>query len=208
MPTTNTAHLDLDRIDLRILRLVLILSNTQSLTKTAAAMKLSVSQASRLLADARAIFGTEIFSRHGPQMVPSPQLLELLPRLQNVFKALDSLLGGASTLNILESSEVIRIAAVDNTAMVFIMPFLKELHQRAPKLGIEIVPLAVSLLPDWDPVRLTLCMPAIRICLQIPRFVSVCCLLLPTVFWFAKITRFARCLTASLVQRSWRDIRW
>lgn len=46
MPTTNTAHLDLDRIDLRILRLVLILSNTQSLTKTAAAMKLSVSQAS------------------------------------------------------------------------------------------------------------------------------------------------------------------
>ena len=141
MPTTNTAHLDLDRIDLRILRLVLILSNTQSLTKTAAAMKLSVSQASRLLADARAIFGTEIFSRHGPQMVPSPQLLELLPRLQNVFKALDSLLGGASTLNILESSEVIRIAAVDNTAMVFIMPFLKELHQRAPKLGIEIVPL-------------------------------------------------------------------
>ena len=39
MPTTNTAHLDLDRIDLRILRLVLILSNTQSLTKTAAAMK-------------------------------------------------------------------------------------------------------------------------------------------------------------------------
>ena len=49
MPTTNTAHLDLDRIDLRILRLVLILSNTQSLTKTAAAMKLSVSQASRLL---------------------------------------------------------------------------------------------------------------------------------------------------------------
>ena len=78
MPTTNTAHLDLDRIDLRILRLVLILSNTQSLTKTAAAMKLSVSQASRLLADARAIFGTEIFSRHGPQMVPSPQLLELL----------------------------------------------------------------------------------------------------------------------------------
>ncbi|WP_417207552.1 LysR substrate-binding domain-containing protein, partial [Sutterella wadsworthensis] len=67
--------------------------------------------------------------------------LELLPRLQNVFKALDSLLGGASTLNILESSEVIRIAAVDNTAMVFIMPFLKELHQRAPKLGIEIVPL-------------------------------------------------------------------
>ena len=58
MPTTNTAHLDLDRIDLRILRLVLILSNTQSLTKTAAAMKLSVSQASRLLADARAIFGT------------------------------------------------------------------------------------------------------------------------------------------------------
>ena len=141
MPTTNTAHLDLDRIDLRILRLVLILSNTQSLTKTAAAMRLSVSQASRLLADARAIFGTEIFSRHGPQMVPSPQLLELLPRLQNVFKALDSLLGGASTLNILESSEVIRIAAVDNTAMVFIMPFLKELHQRAPKLGIEIVPL-------------------------------------------------------------------
>ena len=130
MPTTNTAHLDLDRIDLRILRLVLILSNTQSLTKTAAAMKLSVSQASRLLADARAIFGTEIFSRHGPQMVPSPQLLELLPRLHNVFKALDALLGGASTLNILESSEVIRIAAVDNTAMVFIMPFHEISSQR------------------------------------------------------------------------------
>ncbi|WP_240908062.1 hypothetical protein [Sutterella wadsworthensis] len=61
MPTTNTAHLDLDRIDLRILRLVLILSNTQSLTKTAAAMKLSVSQASRLLADAR-LFSEPKFS--------------------------------------------------------------------------------------------------------------------------------------------------
>lgn len=206
MPTTNTAHLDLDRIDLRILRLVLILSNTQSLTKTAAAMKLSVSQASRLLADARAIFGTEIFSRHGPQMVPSPQLLELLPRLHNVFKALDALLGGASTLNILESSEVIRIAAVDNTAMVFIMPFLKELHQRAPKLGIEIVPLgsqsaaglgsgAVDFMYACDPH-----LPADPSLRQR--------LLLPTVFWFAKITRFARCLTASSAQRSWRDIRW
>ena len=66
MPTTNTAHLDLDRIDLRILRLVLILSNTQSLAKTAAAMKLSVSQASRLLADARAIFRNRNFQPAWP----------------------------------------------------------------------------------------------------------------------------------------------
>lgn len=72
---------------------------------------------------------------------PPPPPVNAQKKKYNVFKALDALLGGASTLNILESSEVIRIAAVDNTAMVFIMPFLKELHQRAPKLGIEIVPL-------------------------------------------------------------------
>lgn len=131
---------DYDNIDLRILRLLVILQDTRSLARTAAALGLSVSQASRLLAQARATFGNELFTRHGPEMIPTPDLTAILPRLHDLFRSLSALFSNESEPNLLESSETIRIGAVDNTALVFVAPFIKAMHERAPKLHVEVVP--------------------------------------------------------------------
>ena len=74
---------NLDQLDLRTLRLILILSETHSLAKTGGSMHLSVSQASRLLAEARRIFGAELFTRHGAIMVRSWCLRQ---NLRNYFQ--------------------------------------------------------------------------------------------------------------------------
>lgn len=139
---------DYDNIDLRILRLLVILQDTRSLARTAAALGLSVSQASRLLAQARATFGNELFTRHGPEMIPTPDLTAILPRLHDLFRSLSALFSNESEPNLLESSETIRIGAVDNTALVFVAPFIKAMHERAPKLHVEVVPLNHQALPD------------------------------------------------------------
>lgn len=139
---------DYDHVDLRILRLLVILQDTRSLSKTAAALGLSVSQASRLLAQAREIFGVELFTRHGPYMIPTPDLTAVLPRLHNLFKALSSVFSEESAPNLLESAETIRVGAVDNTALVFVTPFLQGLHEHAPNLHFEVVPLNHQALSD------------------------------------------------------------
>ena len=87
---------DYDNIDLRILRLLVILQDTRSLARTAAALGLSVSQASRLLAQARATFGNELFTRHGPEMIPTPDLTAILPRLHDLFRSLSALFSNES----------------------------------------------------------------------------------------------------------------
>ena len=137
-----------DHVDLRILRLLVILQDTRSLAKTAAALGLSVSQASRLLAQARTLFGTELFTRHGPDMIPTPDLAALLPKLHDLFRSLGALFCEDAAPNLLESAETIRIGAVDNTALVFVTPFVEALHQRAPKLRLEVMPLSHQALSD------------------------------------------------------------
>lgn len=143
MPTP--AH---DRVDLRILRLLVILKDTRSLAKTAAALGLSVSQASRLLSQARSLFGTELFTRHGPDMIPTPDLAVIMPKLHDLFRSLSALFSEEGAPNLLESAETIRIGAVDNTALVFIAPFVQALHERAPKLRLETVSLSHQALSD------------------------------------------------------------
>ncbi len=135
-------------VDLRILKLLVILHDTRSLAKTAAALGLSVSQASRLLAQAREIFGCELFTRHGPYMIPTPDLMAVMPRLHDLFRALTSVFSKESAPNLLESSETIRIGAVDNTTLVFITPFVSAIHAHAPKLHFEVVPLNHQALSD------------------------------------------------------------
>ena len=125
---------DYDNIDLRILRLLVILQDTRSLARTAAALGLSVSQASRLLAQARATFGNELFTRHGPEMIPTPDLTAILPRLHDLFRSHSALFSNESEPNLLESSETIRIGAVDNTALVYV---IKTLDQGAVCLNID-----------------------------------------------------------------------
>ncbi len=139
---------NLDQLDLRTLRLILILSETHSLAKTSGSMHLSVSQASRLLAEARRIFGAELFTRHGAIMVPTPELAELLPRVRAVFSSIDQLFSPETGADLFESSQIIRIGCVDNVSAIFLVPILGEIHRRAPNLRLEVMPLGNHSLHD------------------------------------------------------------
>lgn len=138
----------LGRIDLRALKLILSLSETHSLSKSAAAVDLSVSQASRLLSSTKEVFRFPIFTRHGPNMVPTPELLRLLPKLQLVFSDLDDFFGGSATVDPLNGEFVLTLAGTDNTVGLFLSPIVDTLVRTAPNLRIEVVPLNSNTLED------------------------------------------------------------
>ena len=80
-----------DKLDFALIRFLLTLVQTQSMQQTANLLNLSQSGASRKLAKASEIFGTELFIRSGFRMIPSAKMNELHPKLEVLLKQHESL---------------------------------------------------------------------------------------------------------------------
>lgn len=134
----NTAAFS-EKIDLQMLRLLQLLNTNQSLSKTAAELNLSPSKASRVLSDAREIFGDQLFYRSSAWMYPTKKMMRMMPRIEAALADITGLIGDADTCNITEMESVIRIEATDNVFSVCVAPFMDELSRALPKLKIEVV---------------------------------------------------------------------
>ena len=77
--------------DLKIIRLLLLLVTTQSLSESAHVMGISVSKASRLLSEARLAFKDPLCCRTGKSLVPTSFLESLVPDLKNIMTSVNSL---------------------------------------------------------------------------------------------------------------------
>ena len=128
-----------EKVDLQMLQLLQLLNANQSLSKTAAALDLSTSKASRILSDAREIFGDQLFYRSSAWMYPTKKMTRMMPRIEAVLANINGLISDDDSCNITEMETLVRIEATDNVFSVCVAPFMDELSRALPKLKVEVV---------------------------------------------------------------------
>lgn len=130
----------IESIDLQGLRLIALLSRTESMSQTAATLAISISKASRELAFLRRLFEDDLFVRSGGRMVPTARMRMIEPRIRMVFEALGGLFDPAAHFDPHKATGLVRIAASDNAFTVCLMPFLSEVSARMPGVHIDVMP--------------------------------------------------------------------
>ena len=119
------------------LRLLAAIRESGQLSHAAAALGLSPSAASHLLAGLRAHFGDPLFVRTGTGLAPTPRMTELEPRIRRILEAIDRL-DEKTVFNPASASGVFRISAHDNAFTAFLVPVIPEIELRAPGLSLEV----------------------------------------------------------------------
>lgn len=127
------------RLDLQMLRLLRTLYATQSLSKSAAMTDLSVSKASRILAQARELFGDQLFYRSSASMYPTKKMCALAERLDRIFEDLDGLIADESAMGFSDAESIVRIEATDNVFAVCVAPFLERISETLPHVSLEVL---------------------------------------------------------------------
>lgn len=133
--------------NLEVLRLLKSLGATHSLTQTADALDISVSKASRLLQEARASFHDPLFLRTGTALTPSGFFLSARPEIEAVLKSIDALTD-RSPFDPSHLERTFRVATLDAALELLLMPTVELCRRAAPKLKIDVVPLAGSSVTD------------------------------------------------------------
>lgn len=127
-----------EEFDLRALRLLLLTARTQSLGKSAAALGMSTASASKLLAKLRNRLGDQLFIRSAGRLLPTPRADVLVKEVEPIIKSLDALGRDREPFNPATTSATIRLAAIDNAAMMLYQDTFADLMRRAPNLRFEI----------------------------------------------------------------------
>lgn len=130
-----------DRIELRSLRLLLLILRHETLSSAAASMNLSIAGASKLLSKARDVFDDKLFLRSCGRMIPTERMLDLEPRLARILDDLSELTTPAVPFEPATASGHVTIAATDNGAVVLLSPAIRIFAERAPGLSLSIVSL-------------------------------------------------------------------
>lgn len=104
-----------------------------------AAKRLGISEpkASRLLADVRTTFGTELFQRHGRGFAPTHEAKSLALRARKILEEMRSLTDSA-VFSPAKLERVFRIACLDNALAMVVEPVLAAMAEIAPGAGIAI----------------------------------------------------------------------
>lgn len=111
---------------------------SRSLSSAAKEAGLSVSSASRQLAQARADFGDELFIRSGYEMIPTDRMRDLAAELAPLLAKLRSL----TETDVFEPAALthtFRIMTADNGFMAFLAPVIREFTRQAPRASLEIL---------------------------------------------------------------------
>lgn len=77
--------------DLNLLRVLSVLIEEQSVTKTAQRLFVTQSAVSKSLAKLRVVFADPIFIKQGKELLPTPKALALAPQLKQIMQNIDTL---------------------------------------------------------------------------------------------------------------------
>ena len=126
-----------DKLDFALIRFLLTLVQTQSMQQTANLLNLSQSGASRKLAKASEIFGTELFIRSGFRMIPSAKMNELHPKLEVLLKQHESLFASTNAFKPASMDRSFNIATMDHGILAILGPAIGPLLREAPNIQIN-----------------------------------------------------------------------
>ena len=139
-----------DKLDFALIRFLLTLVQTQSMQQTANLLNLSQSGASRKLAKASEIFGTELFIRSGFRMIPSAKMNELHPKLEVLLKQHESLFASTNAFKPASMDRSFNIATMDHGILAILGPAIGPLLREAPNIQINFIE---SKSTSWSQLR-------------------------------------------------------
>lgn len=126
-------------VTLELLQFLHCLSEVRSVSSAAKQLKLSTPKGSRLLKQARDVFGDELFVRHGADMVPTAFMQDMEPRLLTAVSDCRQLFV-PDVFEVASYERVVRISANDCATATILMPAIAEIRKRAPKVRFELLP--------------------------------------------------------------------
>lgn len=115
------------------------LHEQRHLGRTAQRLSISVPKASRMLAEAREIFGDPLYTRFGHGLAPTPRAEEVTAQAERVLSAMKQLFA-EEAFDPSSMNRVFRIACLDNAIPIMIEPVLERLTLRAPHAGVALIP--------------------------------------------------------------------
>lgn len=129
----------LDHLDIRSLRLLSLLLETRSVSRTADLLGISQPAASRALALLRRAAGDRLLVRAGTEHVLTPRAAELAPKVGAALAAVRDVFS-AEGFDPAAAKGLIRLGTTDYGAVVVAGPLAARLERSAPDLDIELQP--------------------------------------------------------------------
>ena len=138
------AHPDLNPLDARLLSVFDELYKTRSVSRAAENLGLGQPAVSIALGKFREQFGDPLFVRTGAGMKPTPLCESLVGPVREALEALDRVLGQRVEFDPTRSTRCFRLSMTDISQLVLLPSLWARLHQAAPGVQIEVLPLSAQ----------------------------------------------------------------
>lgn len=135
-------------MDLNLVRVFVVIYETQSLTAAADRLFVTQSAVSQSLARLRREVGDPLFERTARVMSPTPLADRLFPGFRDAIVGVDRALGDVRGFDPSTTTRRLRIAMSELGEVGWLPRIAEELGRLAPGAGIEVVPLAPASIPE------------------------------------------------------------
>jgi len=128
-------------LSMRELRVLHVLLQQRSITRTAEAMETTQPAVSKTLRRLRAQFSDPLFVRNGQAMQPTAKALDIADRLRGLLAAADGLRFAATEFDPASSDRLFSLLLTDVGMIRFLPPLIARLADIAPYISVRAVPL-------------------------------------------------------------------
>lgn len=125
-------------LDLDVLRTILVVRETGSVTGAARRLQRAQSTISYALGCARRAFDDELFVREGRQLVPTPRCLDLLPRIEGIAHELQFILAPEQFDPERHAAEI-TLSCNQYEQIIFLPALIAKARHEAPHLRLRII---------------------------------------------------------------------
>ncbi|WP_421853756.1 M48 family metalloprotease [Marinomonas sp.] len=131
--------MQLDKIDLNLLRYLDSLLREQNVTHAANQLGITQPAMSNGLRRLRDLFHDPLLVRTSDGMMPTALAIQLQPRVQSILQSVDEVLHLGQSFEAESSSRVFRIMASDYAEATLIPPLMKKLQAEAPNVILDVM---------------------------------------------------------------------
>ena len=142
LPDPNPAY----RLDLNLVRLMVAVFETGSVSHAADRLALTQPTVSYGLAKLRQSFGDALFVRDGRGMAPTPRAEQIYAAFQEALACIDSTQELAGPFDPATTTRRFRVAMSDIGGLCFLPPLVAHLRRVAPHASLEVLQVAVDTL--------------------------------------------------------------
>ncbi|MCV2402159.1 LysR family transcriptional regulator [Marinomonas sp. C2222] len=131
--------MQLDKIDLNLLRYLDALLREQNVTHAANQLGITQPAMSNGLRRLRDLFHDPLLVRTSEGMMPTALSIQLQPRVRNILQSIDEVLHLGQSFEAASSSRVFRIMASDYAEATLIPPLMEKLQNEAPSVILDVM---------------------------------------------------------------------